>query len=159
MTEEKLIKNVELASKIVLKEDEKLFKELGKEQHHQPFQKFERKGDADHPYATSLEKFHGKIIEVKDMFGDCHRGICIAINKPTLHVVLQNEMDIVIIKNVSTISRNIERYEEKKRISEPHEIKIETIIPEKVVAEIEMPKAKTKRKRKKDKEESKNVKA
>ena len=29
--ENKLLKNVELASKIVLKEDEKLFKELGKE--------------------------------------------------------------------------------------------------------------------------------
>jgi len=29
--EEKLLRNVELAGKIVLKEDEKLFKELGKE--------------------------------------------------------------------------------------------------------------------------------
>lgn len=63
--EEKLFKKVELASKIVLKEDEKLFKELGKEQ------KLKKEIiDYDYYYNPNVK------CTCEAIFGDAHRSYC-----------------------------------------------------------------------------------
>ena len=75
-----------------------------------------------HPFAEAVEKFHGKNIEVKDVLGDCYRGRCIAINKPTLHVILETEDGINIIKNANIIRRDLD--EPKGKFIKLDEVKV-----------------------------------
>jgi hypothetical protein len=104
-----------------------------------------------HPFAEALEKFHGKIIEVKDVMGDCYRGKCIAINKPTLHIILEMEEGIIIIKNANIIRRDLDEIRKEKLIKDVGVgIKIETIEVEQIKPMTEPVIKKRKRKKKEE---------
>jgi len=62
----------------------------------------------EHPYMGGIEKFNGKTVEVKDVFGDKYRGTCIGINKQHLNVLMETADEIVIIKNPQIIRRDKE---------------------------------------------------
>lgn len=72
------------------------------------------KDDKQHPYAEAMFKFHGEVIEVKDIFGETIRGTCIAIFKPHLNVILETKDSIIIIKNPQLIRRDKETKPKKK---------------------------------------------
>lgn len=61
-----------------------------------------------HPYGDAVEKFNGKIVEVKDVFGEIIRGLCIGIHIPHLNITIETEDSIFIIKNPQTIRREKE---------------------------------------------------
>lgn len=59
-----------------------------------------------HPYMQNLEKFQGEIVEVKDMFGEIIRGICLAIYKQHLNIIVETEDSIIVVKNPQSIRRS-----------------------------------------------------
>ena len=67
-------------------------------------------------YEQELEKCIGSVVEVVDGFGKSHFGTCIGISNMHLNVVLMTETTKVIIKNISSITRNRNKdfVEEKK---------------------------------------------
>ena len=60
-------------------------------------------GDKRTSYSKHLQEFEGKIVEVKDLFGEKIRGKCIAVNKSHLNVILENDEGTIIIKNINSI--------------------------------------------------------
>jgi len=66
----------------------------------------------EHPYAENLEKFLGKIVEVKTILGETIRGKCIGIKQSHLNIIVENDDEVFIVKNINYIRRN---KNEKKR--------------------------------------------
>lgn len=64
--------------------------------------------DKRSPYSKHLESFIGKIVEVKDLFGEKIRGKCIAVNKSHLNIILDYDEGTIIIKNINSIRRDKE---------------------------------------------------
>lgn len=58
-----------------------------------------------HPFMENLENFTGKTVEVTDVFNNNYRGKCLGINKQHLNIVIEDSLDIIIIKNPQTIRR------------------------------------------------------
>lgn len=62
--------------------------------------------DFQDTYTTDIRNFVGKIVEVEKLTGDKIRGKCLSINFNHLNVVLEVNGNIVIIKNIQSITRN-----------------------------------------------------
>ena len=122
----------------------------------------QNKNDHPHPYMENLAKFNGKIIEVKDVFGETIRGTCIAIYKPHLNVIIETKDSVFIIKNPMTVRRDKdlvrtipktdeerqERYEKLKKLNDALEKEVkEKEVKEKEVKEKEVKEEPIKKKR------------
>jgi len=57
------------------------------------------------PYMDELKKFIKKYVIVKDQNGETYEGECRAINFQHLNVVLMNDDEKIIIRNIQYIKR------------------------------------------------------
>lgn len=60
---------------------------------------------AENIYVTELMKFVKQEVEVTDVFGKTHTGICKAINFQHLNIVIFDDKQKLVIKNCQLIRR------------------------------------------------------
>ena len=68
-------------------------------------------------FIAELKKFVGKEVEVTDIAMNQYKGICKAVSFTHLNVILMNERQKIVIKNIACIKRKrtFDKYAKQKK--------------------------------------------